>query len=327
MRNSPILSIIIVNWNVKHLLSACIKSIYQYYSTDNFEIIVIDNHSSDGSIKYISDRYSKIKLFENKKNLGFARANNQGICQSDSRYLLLLNSDTLWIDDSLHRMIEFMEKNPKVGAIGPRLLNSDRQSIQYWCARRLPHPIDSFLEFSKLNLLFPDSNLSRRHLISDWDHKSDRKVECLSGACMLIRRETIQEVGLLDEGYPLYFEDTDLCHRIGSRQWELYYYAKAQLVHFGQQSSMQNHGPATIKSVKGIYRYYHKFYGLRASLLAWALIFPSAILKIIAWFFLGVLRADIRTEAIGQVKAYIRVCGLKPNTGEFSRIETICGNK
>jgi GT2 family glycosyltransferase len=209
-------------------------------------------------------------------------------------------------------MVAFLDTHEEIGAIGPVLLNDDRQTIQYWGGRNLPRPLDTFFEFSKLSQLFPKSGVLNRYLIGNWDHSTPREVECLSGSCMLVRSQTVQDVGLLDEGYPLYCEDTDWCHRIGLSGWKLYYPANARLVHLGQRSSLQDRGPATIKTVSGVYRYYRKFHGRRPTLLVWLLIFMVSLAKSCAWMGIFLVRASRREAAAKQIRAYLRICQLSP---------------
>lgn len=305
-------SIIIVNWNVPELLANCLRSLVEHNSLVVYEVIIVDNYSSDNSVEFLRSEFPHVKIIGNSENVGFARGNNQGIRQAIGHYIMLLNPDTLWVDDGLQRMVDFMNSHPKVGVIGPKLLNADGQSIQYWCARRLPHPIDTFFQYSKLSSLFPQNRLFNRHLIGEWDHKDSREVQCLSGACLFIRRESMQEVGLLDEDYPLYSEDTDWCHRVHLTNWKMYYFAEAQLIHIGSQSSLQNRGPATIKGIQGIYRYYSKFYGLGAKLSVWFLIFIVSILKIFGWAIIFMVKPGSHEIALKQIKAYWEVCFLLP---------------
>jgi hypothetical protein len=226
--------------------------------------------------------------------------------------VLLLNPDTLWLDNSLERMVEIMEKRPEFGALGPKLLNADG-SIQFWGARRLPRPLDTFLEFTKVSYLFPHNAFLARQLIGDWDHQDSREVDCLSGACLLIRRDTLNSVGLLDENYRLYSEDTDWCHRVVLAKRRLYYYAEARIIHIGKQSSFQNRGPATIQGVQSVYRYYRKFYGRTTALWIWALMGLAACVKLCAWSLLFLLRGrKQRQNAREQIAAYWKICRLRP---------------
>jgi GT2 family glycosyltransferase len=306
------LSVIIVNWNVRDLLEDCLRSLFTYNAELALEVYVVDNHSSDGSVEFLKRDFPQVKLIENDENIGFSKANNQGIHHAQGRYILLLNPDTVWVDDSLQRMVTFMDNHPEIGVVGPKLLNADKQSIQYCGARRLPRPLDTFFEYTRLSSLFPRNRLLGRHLMADWDHTDSREVDCLSGACLLVRRETIQEVGLLDEGYPLYQEDIDWCHRVGLTQWKLYYFAEAHLIHVGRQSTLQNRGPSTINAVRGVYLYYHKFHGATAVLWVWLLIWLASIAKLLVWVVVFLLRPGSRELALKQMKAFWKVCWLPP---------------
>lgn len=314
MPETGFLSVIIVNWNVRDLLAECLRSLFAHIASPAVEVIVVDNDSHDGSVDLLKNEFPQVTLIENEDNIGFARANNQGIRRALGRYILLLNPDTIWMDDSLTRMVSFMDGHPEVGVAGPRLLNADRKSIQYWGARRLPLPLDTFIEYTKLDRLFPLNQLAGRYLMTDWDHADSREVECLSGACLLIRRETIEEVGLLDEGYPLYFEDTDWCHRVGLTGRQLYYFADAQLVHIGRQSTLQNRGPSTVNAVRGIYRYYRKFHGVPTVLWVWLLIWQASMVKAVAWGVIFLIHCGNRELALKQMRAYWNICRLPPNT-------------
>jgi hypothetical protein len=318
-------SIIIVSWNVRDCLSNCLKSVFATSSRISVEVFVIDNHSTDGSVEAVRREFPTVRLVENSVNVGFATANNQGIQQSSGEYVLLLNPDTLMLEGSLDRVLQVMESDAKVGVTGPKLLNEDG-TIQYWCARALPRPRDSFFEYSKLSALFPRSRLFGRYLMGYWDHRDSREVECLSGACLFIRRRTLEEVGALDEGYPLYTEDTDWCHRVRDAGWKLYYCADAQVIHIGQQSSSQNRGRSTVSAVYGVYRYHRKFNGRWAAVSAWLLLSMTSIFKLIAWSALGVTRIAGRERAAEQVRAYWEVCKLwprSPKTGDRTRSRLI----
>jgi hypothetical protein len=148
-----------------------------------------------------------------------------------------------------------------------------------------------------------------------WDHCDSREVECLSGACLFIRRSTLEEVGGLDEAYPLYTEDTDWCRRAGDAGWKLYYCADARVIHIGQQSSLQNRGRSTVSAVYGVYRYHRKFNGRLAAVNAWLLLSMTSILKLIAWSALGVTGIIGRARAAEQVRGYWQVCKLRPPLG------------
>lgn len=307
-----LLSVVIVNWNVRELLGNCLRSLFACNPALDLEVCVVDNASQDGSIEFLRHNFPQINLIENDSNVGFSQANNQGIGKASGRYILLLNPDTVWLDDSLSQMVYFLENNKEIGVIGPKLLNADRTSIQYMGARRLPRPSDTFFEYTRLSTWFPNNGLFGRSLMGEWDHLSSREVECLSGACLLIRAEVIEDVGLLDEGYGLYVEDIDWCHRVFLSKWKLFYLVDAQLVHIGRQSTLQIRGPSTIRALRGWYRYYHKFYGMPTTLWAWFLLWLVSLGKFCIWLLIFLLKKRDRQSVWGELKVAWQILWLSP---------------
>lgn len=230
------LSIIIVSWNVENYLRNCLKSIYETTSGISFEIFVVDNASADRSVRMVKKDFPQVKLITNKENLGFPKANNQAIKVSNGKYILLLNPDTVVRGNALEQMVDFLEGNPTVGAVGPKIF-SDDGTIQFTCARNFSTLLTSFSSIFLLRRLFPKSRIWGRKLMGYWDHKDNRSVECLSGACIMIRRKTIDNVGMLDDVISMYLEDTDICYRIRKNNWINYYLSSAEVVHFGRGSS------------------------------------------------------------------------------------------
>jgi len=310
-------TIIIVSWNVRELLANCLASIQAHPSPVLAQIIVVDNASTDGTVDHLRAAWPSVAVIANETNRGFAAANNQGIAAATGRYVLLLNPDTLWVDDSLATLVAFLDAHPRVGAVGPRLMNADAATVQYWGGRRLPTAADTLIEYGKLDAVFPHSRWSQRHLMTDWNHEDSRDVECLSGACMMVRAETIRAVGTLDEAFPLYFEDTDWCHRIGAKGWGIHYLGEARVIHLGQQSSLQNRGPSTVKAVTGVYRYHRKFHGRLTVSLVWAGIGLLSAAKLLAWALLRITGRAERRVADDQVRAYWHICRLLPPLGKL----------
>ncbi|MEZ4515331.1 MAG: glycosyltransferase family 2 protein, partial [Chloroflexota bacterium] len=218
------LSIIIVNWNTRQLLAGCLSSViseqlsvtsHQPLITDHrslitghcplvTETIVVDNASSDGSAATVRERFPAVHLIENGRNTGFALANNQGICHSRGRYVMLLNSDTVVHPGALQTLVAFMDAHPEVGACGPRLLNGDG-SLQ-----PSVHPmLTPGREFWRLSFL---EHLSPRatYPVDRWDTVTPRPVEVIKGACLVLRRSALHQTGLLDDRYFMYTEEVDL---------------------------------------------------------------------------------------------------------------------
>lgn len=231
------LSIIIVSYNTKELLVDCINSIEKSMQKPGYEIIVVDNSSTDGSVDLLKSQFPKVRLIENNYNAGFAKANNQGlqICKGD--YILLLNSDILILGDAIGTLVEFMETHKEVAICGPRLLNSD-MTLQLLCRRGFPRLINSISHFSRLSKVFPKSRVLGSYLMTYMDSSADHEVDAVSGACMLVRRDVLDTIGgLLDEAFFMHFEDIDLCYRAKKNCYKVYYVHNAEVVHLKGQSS------------------------------------------------------------------------------------------
>lgn len=229
---SPDVSFSITNYNTKDLLDRCIDSVIKGVKGHSYEIIVVDDASIDGSATMVREKYPQVKVIENGINKGYVRSNNIGIRASGGRYVVSLNSDTLVLDGSIGKIIWFMDKDPDAGAAGPKLLNSDG-TIQLQARRGFPTPLNSFFYFSGLNRLFPKNRLMGGYLLTYLDDRTAVEVDSLCGAAMMVRREVISEVGLMDESYIMYGDDIDWCYRIKKAGWKIYYLPDAEIVHYG----------------------------------------------------------------------------------------------
>lgn len=227
------LSIIIVNWNTHNLLSSCISSIFRHTPDRPFEVWVVDNASNDGSVQMVKDRFSQVHLIENHKNIGFAAANNQAIFRSEGRYILLLNPDTEVKPSALTTLVRFMEAHPEAGSAGARLINPNG-SLQPSCypAQTLSR---EFWRLFHLDALRPYAI----YPLSKWDLETSRRVDVIQGACLILRREVLDQVGYLEEDYFMYSEEVDLCYRIGQAGWSTFWVPQAQVVHYGGESTKQ----------------------------------------------------------------------------------------
>lgn len=237
------LSIIIVSYNTKKLLADCINSIESSLQKLKYEIIVVDNCSSDGSVDLLKSQFQKVKIIENNYNAGFAKANNQGLLVCSGDYILLLNSDTLVLGDALSTLVEFMDMHTETAICGPRLLNSD-MTLQLPCRRGFPRLINSISHFSGLSRVFPKSSVLGSYLMTYMDSSIDHEVDAVSGACLLVRREILSTIGgLLDEAFFMHFEDIDLCFRAKKSGYKVYYVHNAEVIHLkGQSSKLRSEG-------------------------------------------------------------------------------------
>lgn len=232
------ISVCIVNWNTRELLFNCIDSIRKKTSGVSYEIIVVDNNSSDASAEMVKQQFPDCKLIASKENFGFSRGNNAGLKEAEGKYIFFLNPDTVLATNALLGMFRFMEKNQGVGAVGCKLLNHDG-SIQYICARTFPTLWNQFCYLMLLNRLFPKSKQFSTIEMGYWNHLDSRDVDCLSGACIFARKQIIDKLEGFDDTFYMYAEDVDLCYRIGQEGWRLYYLADEAICHLEGQSSKQ----------------------------------------------------------------------------------------
>lgn len=226
------LSVIVVSWNTKALLSDCLDSVLRHADECALEIIVVDNHSSDGSPRMVRERYPQVRLIENDENAGFAHANNQGVHAARGRHVLLLNSDAMLTPGAARSLTGLADGRPRVGVVGARLLNADG-SFQASFARQ-PSLRQEVLMLTGLGRL-----LFGRHYPSFGaeEDSGPQPAGYVPGTCMLVRREAYLEVGGFDEGYFMYAEDVDLCLGMHRRGWEVWYQPGAPVVHLGSASS------------------------------------------------------------------------------------------
>ena len=230
-------SVIIVNWNTRDILRECLLSIYEQTKTVDFEVIVVDNGSTDGSAEMVKEEFRDVILIENYCNKGFAAANNQGITVAKGQFVLLLNSDTVILDNAVAKMVAFVDAHPEAAAVGCRVLNPDR-TLQPTCFM-FPSILNLFLSSLYLYKLFPRSRFFGRERISWWKRDDIREVDVVTGCFMLVRREAIEQVGMMDERFFVYGEETDLCYRFKQAGWKIIFTPDAEIVHLGGASSSQ----------------------------------------------------------------------------------------
>ncbi|MCB0193226.1 MAG: glycosyltransferase family 2 protein [Anaerolineae bacterium] len=230
------LSIIIVSWNTRDLLLQCLESVYQESQTFphlQIETWVVDNASTDDSVLQVKNKYPWVKLILNQDNVGFAGGNNQAIQQSTGRHVLLLNPDTVIKRDGLRSLVDFMDSHPQAGAAGSMLLNPD-ETLQTSC---YPAPTLS-REFWRLFHLDAIRPYGVYHM-SNWDTNKHREVDVVQGASLILRKEALDQVGLLDDTYFMYTEEVDLCYRLQKKGWLLYWVPQSKVIHYGGQSTQQ----------------------------------------------------------------------------------------
>lgn len=251
------LSIIIVNYNVKDLLRRCLSSIFGFQKDVNFEVMVIDNNSEDQSTKMVSEKFPQVKLLENKRNLGFSAACNQGIRKSRGRYILLLNPDTEFVSGGITEMIKFMDSHTRVGICGPQMIDSQGK-IHFSC-RSFPSYLTAVSSGqSILNRLFPRNPLSRKYLLKDQDQSQKREVDWVSGSCLLTKREVFEKIGPLDELFFMYVEDVDFCYRAKNAGFWVHYFPEVAVIHHIGKSTKKRKLLMQTEHHRSMYHFFRK---------------------------------------------------------------------
>ncbi len=230
------LSIIIVNYNVKHFLEQCLISVFNACANIQSEIFVVDNNSVDGSCAMVKERFPKVKLLENKKNYGFSYANNQAIKQAKGEYILLLNPDTVVEEDSFEKCIQFMDINSDTGGLTVKMIDGKGNFLPE-SKRALPTPTVSFYKIFGFASLFPKSKKFAKYYLGHLNENEINEIEILPGAFMFLRKKVLDKTGLLDEEYFMYGEDIDLSHRITKAGYKNYYYPNTAIIHYKGEST------------------------------------------------------------------------------------------
>lgn len=232
-------SVIIVNWNTRDLLRNCLKSIYEHGGQIDFRVIVIDNASNDGSAGMVKKDFPQVTLVENSENRGYAAACNQGIRTAGGRYVLILNSDTLICGSAIEKTVRYADEHPEAAVVGCQVWENPKK-VQMTCFG-FPSVLNLFLDAFALNRIFKQNRFFGREWMLWWGRDSEREVDVISGSFMFVRHEAIDKVGLMDEDYFLYYEETDWCYRLSKAGWKMLFWPGARIIHChgGRNSSKQ----------------------------------------------------------------------------------------
>ena len=233
------ISVIIVNYNVRHFLEQCLHSVIKAAAGIRCEIIVVDNNSVDGSVALLKEKFSDVKLIENKKNTGFSVANNQAISVSNGEYVLLLNPDTVIQEDTLEKVIRFMDEHNDAGGLGVKMVDGKGNFLPE-SKRGLPTPSVAFYKIFGLSRLFHSSPTFGKYHLTYLDKEDIHCVDVLSGAFMLLRKSALKKTGLLDEDYFMYGEDIDLSYRLQLAGFNNYYYPETTIIHYKGESTKKS---------------------------------------------------------------------------------------
>ena len=250
------LSVCIVAYQAKDYLRACLDSLLENTHQTSFEVIVVNNGSSDGTHEMLATSFSQVILIENEKNLGYTRPMNQALRGSHGKFLLQLNPDTIVLPSALDLLVNFMQEHASVGICGPKVLNQNG-TLQGPCKRGEARPWAVISYYLGLSRLFPKSKLFGGYLLNYLDEDATNPVAGVSGSCMIIRREVVNQINYLDENYFAFQEDADFCFRSRQAGWEVYYYPEAKIIHYGGQGGSR---VEPYRSILEWHRSYFLFY-------------------------------------------------------------------
>lgn len=272
------ISVIIVNWNVKGFLERCLASVYAFTRDIAFEVVLVDNNSSDGSAAMVREKFPAVRLISNNDNLGFARANNQALKQAKGRYALFLNPDTEITGNALKAMADFMDAHEDIDAMAPQLVFPDG-TVQPSC-RHFPSPLTDLIESLYLDWLFPKSPFFNRYRMGYWKHDSMRAVDVPYGACLFVRRSALEKAGAFDGRFFMYYDEIDLCYRINQAGGKIYFVPGIKVVHHGRRSSEQVPAETARWKARSKVLFFKKHYGAFGT---WSLFFNLALQSFMVW--------------------------------------------
>jgi len=304
--NPPKVSILIVSWNTREILRDCLRTVYEQTKDVRFEVIVVDNASQDGSAEMVKKDFPQAVLLANTANRGFAAANNQGIEAAKGRYVLLLNPDTLILDGAIDKMVSFAEAHAAAAAVACRVLNADK-TWQPTCFL-FPSALSLLIAALYLNRLWPRNRFCGRERMTWWDGLDARAVDVVAGCFILVRREAIERVGVLDETYFMYGEEADWCYRFQKAGWKVLYTPIAQIVHLGGVSSAQVKGPMCLQLRASILLFLRKHEGLASYIPACAFVSLFFLLRLPLWLAKAVLSGGANSESRENVRTYAAGC-------------------
>lgn len=280
------LSVVIVNYGTFELTKNTINSILNYSYPFSIEIIVVDNASVDDSLSKLKEYFKdNVKFIASKSNNGFAAGNNQALKIVDSKYILLLNSDTIVWQDTLEDIYNFMENNPDVGACGCQVLLEDN-TLDKACKRSFPNVKNSFFRLFHIPTKSKDDNYN----LDDLDDNGVYEIDCLTGAFIFTRKKVLDSIGLLDETFFMYGEDIDLCYRIKKAGWKIIYYGKDKITHFKGASSKKQRPKLIYEFYRAMYIYYKKHHSHESSFLVNIIVYFGIFLLCIVKLFLNIFK-------------------------------------
>lgn len=284
------LSIVIPTYNANEWIQGCIDSIRQHGPSYDYEIIAVDDNSTDDTPDIVRRQFPDVRLFSNEKNVGFGKTANVGVRASAGEYVLVLNNDTWVHEGALDRLIEYLDQHSSVGIVGPKVLSANG-SLQQQCRRRIPTPAAALLYFTGVARLFPENPRVAGYLMTASDENATTEVDAVSGACLMVRRTVLDQIHGFDEEYYLYGEDMDFCWRTKLAGWSVVYYPAAVITHFGGQGGTgKKRLYATIEWHRAMWIFYRKHRAPNVAFPERALVYSGIALKTVLAVAVNVLR-------------------------------------
>lgn len=273
------LSIVIPTYNAHEWIQGCIDSIRLHHPSSPYEIIAVDDRSTDDTVAIVREKYPDVRLFVNQKNVGFGKTVNVGLEAATGAYILVLNNDTWMHEGALDAMIEYLDTHPDAGIVGPMVLSGDG-SLQQQCRRHVPTPTAALLYFTGVAKLFPKNPNVAGYLMTAADEHQTTEVDAVSGACLMVRRTVLDTIHGFDPEYYLYGEDMDLCWRTKLAGWKVVYYPTSRITHFGGQGgTAKKKIYATIEWHRAMWIFYRKHRAPAAAMPERALVYSGIALK------------------------------------------------
>lgn len=295
-----VVSAVIVSFNTRPLTTRCLRTLLPEITPFSSEVIVVDNGSADGSVAAVREEFPTVRVIESGQNIGFGPANNLALREAQGKYLLLLNSDAFPQPGAIGKLVNYLEEHPDVGVVGPRLLNTDG-SMQLSCFR-FPTPRQAWCENLWVSSMFPE------HLVLGnyrrWPHDSEREVDWIVGACMLMRREVFEQVGGFDESFFLYAEETDWQRRMRDGGWEIAFTPAAVVTHLGGASGASEKARINRHFFDGLDRYERKHHGMAGLISLRCAMTIGCGLRAVLWAITWLLRPQRRAVASSKARLH-----------------------
>ena len=295
-------SIIVVAWNVRKLLQDCLRSVYAETKGIDFELIYVDNASTDGSAEMVRQEFPQVRIIQNTENKGFIRANNQGIEVARGRYVLLLNSDTVVLDNAIAKTLQFADKHPRAAVVGCRVLNPDR-SLQGNCFR-FYSTLNMLFDALHLSSMFPNNRLFGRKLYAGWKYDKPREVDVVIGCFSLVRMEAIKQVGMMDEDFFVYGDDIDWCYRFVKAGWKVLFTPDAEIIHYGGQTTKKAANKFTLQLYGAYLINVKKHYSQITFAICRLLTALRFLVRVPYWLTVGFIQKPRRENALQTAQTY-----------------------